>query len=262
MMFSKSLLLAAVCGVAFAADENDRVLSMPDFPEPFNTYPVYSGYLNIDASKSLHYMLIESQKSPSTDPLIIWFNGGPGCSSMLGFTQEHGPYKLDSGETTWTKNDYSWNREANMLYIESPAGVGYSICTGVKECNTYSDPESATDNLAAVLAFFTKFPEFKTNDLYISGESYAGIYVPYLTKYIDDYNTQNAADPTVFKPNLKGFMVGNGVTNYTYDCTPAYVEMGYWHSLYNTQLYDDMQAAGCNYGGYPMNTTSECIGYL
>jgi serine carboxypeptidase-like clade 2 len=121
-----------------------------------------------------------------------------------------------------------------MLYIESPAGVGYSICTGVKECNTYSDAESATDNLTAVLAFFTKFPEFKTNDLYISGESYAGIYVPYLTKYIDDYNTQNAANPAVFKPNLKGFMVGNGVTNYTYDCTPAYVEMGYWHSLYNT----------------------------
>lgn len=143
-----------------------------------------------------------------------------------------------------------------MLYIESPAGVGYSICTGIKECNTYSDAESATDNLTAVLAFFTKFPEFKTNDLYISGESYAGIYVPYLTKYIDDYNTQNAANPAVFKPNLKGFMVGNGVTNYTYDCTPAYVEMGYWHSLYNTQLYDDMQAAGCNYGGFPMNTTT------
>ena len=53
-------------------------------------------------------------------------------------------------------------------------------------------------------------------------------------------------------------MVGNGVTNYTYDCTPAYVEMGFWHSLYDTNMHDEMIANNCDYGGMPMNTTAEC----
>ena len=47
---------------------------------------------------------------------------------MLGFAQEHGPFVIDSGTNYWHQNFYSWNTEANMLYIEAPAGVGYSIC--------------------------------------------------------------------------------------------------------------------------------------
>lgn len=118
----------------------------------------------------------------------------------------------------------------------------------------------AKDNLAAVLAFFRKFPEFKNNDLYISGESYAGMYVPYLVNSIDAYNTANAADDTVFKPNLKGFLVGNGVTNYTYDCSPAYVEMAYWHSLYSQEIYDAIKANNCDFGGmYMQNATPACM---
>jgi carboxypeptidase C (cathepsin A) len=236
------LIISALAGAAIAADENDRVMSMPDMAD-FDTYPVYSGYLNVNEAKDLHYMFIESQNDIANDPLVIWFNGGPGCSSMLGFTQEHGPYKMESGTDFWEINPYAWNKFSNLLYIESPAGVGFSTCKGLRECNSYDDDESAADNLTAVLAFFEKHPEFKTNDLYVSGESYAGIYVPYLSYYIDQYNTTNAADDSVFKPNLKGFMVGNGVTNYDYDCTPAYVEMGYWHSLYNDELRDKIVSA-------------------
>ena len=92
-------------------------------------FSLYSGYLAIDGTpKQLHYVFAESQGNPTTDPLVIWFNGGPGCSSMLGFTQEHGPFVMEDGGSTFNKNDYSWNREANMLYIESPAGVGFSYC--------------------------------------------------------------------------------------------------------------------------------------
>ena len=96
---------------------------------------------------------------------------------------------MDSGTDFWAINDWSWNKKANMLYIESPAGVGFSYCKGVVECNQYDDDKSAADNLTAVLAWYEKFPEFKQHELYMSGESYAGIYVPYLTNAIDVYNT-------------------------------------------------------------------------
>lgn len=95
---------------------------------------------------------------------------------------------MENGETTFHYNDYSWNLEASMLYIESPGGVGYSTCGSRAEC-TFDDDTSATDNLNAILYFFnTLFPEFVANDLYISGESYAGIYVPYVVNQIDTYN--------------------------------------------------------------------------
>jgi len=177
---------------------------------------------------------------------------------MLGFTQEHGPYQLKSGTNFWQPNEYSWNKFSNMLYIESPAGVGFSTCHGLHECNDYDDDKSAADNLTALLAFYEKFPEFKKHDLYISGESYAGIYVPYLAHSIDEHNSSGNAS---FEVNLKGFMVGNGVTNYDYDCTPAYIEMGWWHSLYSQELRDKMEAAKCDFGGMPSRASAECRGY-
>jgi carboxypeptidase C (cathepsin A) len=83
--------------------------------------------------------------------------------------------------------------------------------------------------------------------LYISGESYAGIYVPYVTNAMDQYIVANENNTDVFKPNLKGFMVGNGCTNWDFDTTPAYIEMAYWHGLYDTDLYNTIQENGCLY---------------
>lgn len=91
-----------------------------------------------------------SRNSPKTSPNIIWFNGGPGCSSMLGFLQEHGPYIMDDGETSFKSNDYAWNQEANMFYFESPADVGFSLCPDPNEC-IWNDDNTASDNLDAVL---------------------------------------------------------------------------------------------------------------
>jgi serine carboxypeptidase-like clade II len=106
---------------------------------------------------------------------------------MFGFLKEHGPFVMEDGESTFKKNEWAWNKEVNMLYIESPAGVGYSYCESVKYCS-FSDQTSSMDNLDAILAFFQKFPDYLKNDLYLSGESYAGIYVPYLAWRIHEYN--------------------------------------------------------------------------
>jgi carboxypeptidase C (cathepsin A) len=128
-MFQKELILFALAALSQAKPEEDRVTSLPDVVDQFR-FEAFSGYLNVDEHKRLHYLFVESQSNPETDQLVIWFNGGPGCSSLLGFAQEHGPYVMNSGTDYWVENQYSWNREANMLYIESPAGVGFSYCHG------------------------------------------------------------------------------------------------------------------------------------
>jgi len=100
---------------------------------------------------------------------------------MLGFMQEHGPWVMENGGDSFHENDYSWNKEANMLYIESPAGVGFSICRGTEAECEFDDLKTSVDALAALNDFLgNKYPEFQSNDLYISGESYGGIYVPWL----------------------------------------------------------------------------------
>ena len=246
---------------ASAAVEADRVIALPG-QTTFDTYAFYSGYLDIaDTTNALHYMFVESQSSPSTDPLLIWFNGGPGCSTMIGWAQEHGPWILKDGEYEFTENPYSWNLRANVLYLESPAGVGYSYCGSTEDC-TFDDVSAADQNLKAVLKFFELYPEFGGNDLYITGESYAGIYVPYLAKWIYDFNQANKDDQSVFKPNLVGFAVGNGCTNWTYDCDAAYIPWGFWSSLYSQELRAKMLADKCDYSGhYLPNMTPVCAGY-
>lgn len=200
----------------------------------FDKYGLYSGYIDLAGTRKIHYVFVEAANDPTTAPVLVWTNGGPGCSSMLGFTQENGPFHIASGTTQFTPNEYSWNLEANVLYIEQPAGVGFSYCHGTEDC-TFDDHTAGQDNLHVILAWYEKYPEYKPNDLYLSGESYGGIYVPYMAWYIDQHNTTAGDD--VFKPNLKGFAVGNGVTNWKFDTAPAFVDMAYWHSLYDTKLH-------------------------
>jgi carboxypeptidase C (cathepsin A) len=85
------------------------------------------------------------------------------------------------------------------------------------------------------------------NDLYIAGESYAGIYIPQLVKRIDTYNTQHAGDAN-YKPNLKGFMVGNGITHWKYDADPAFIEQAYWYGIVDDSTYQQMKT--CDYSYY------------
>jgi hypothetical protein len=77
---------------------------------------------------------------------------------------------------------------------------------------------------------------------------------------IHEHNLANAANADVFKPNLKGIMVGNGVTNWKYDTEPAYLEMGYWHSLYDTKTYLEMKKDKCDYSGlvFDKEISTEC----
>jgi len=139
--------------------------------------------------------------------------------------------------------------------------VGFSYCSGAKDCS-FTDHTSAQDNLDTILAWYEKYPDYKQNELYISGESYGGVYVPYMAYFIDKFNEDHAGDST-FKPNLKGFAVGNGVTNWKYDTTAAFVDMGYWHSLYDTALHNQFADEQCDFTGpYMQKTSNQCMNLL
>ena len=216
---------------------------MPDCPK-FD-FDMYSGYLEVNANKSLFYTFVESMENPETDPLVIWYSGGPGCSSLLAFMQENGPCIIDDGEDFVKPNPYPWNMKANVLYIESPAGVGFSYAKN-KEDMKFNDIISSHDNLASLKSFYAKFPEYENHDLYISGESYAGLYIPYLAYRIHENNELSKIDGRKLI-NLQGIAVGNGATDWKYDTWPSYLTMAYHHKLMDEELYKTFVDNGCEW---------------
>ncbi|CAI4220896.1 unnamed protein product, partial [Auanema sp. JU1783] len=187
-------------------------------------------------TKYFHYWLTESQTShPSSDPLLLWLNGGPGCSSVGGLIEELGPFHIaDFGNTVYL-NPSSWNKFANVLFIESPAGVGYSYATN-DDIKT-NDDEVAQNNYDALLQFLIKFPEYRGREFYITGESYAGIYLPTLGFKI-------IQDKTNF-PNFKGMAIGNGVLN-VHNNYDTMIPLYYYHGVLRDELYNKIKYNCCN----------------
>ena len=97
---------------------------------------------------------------------------------MEGLFSENGPFILNNDGSNVTKNDYSWNKNANMLYFESPAGVGFS--QNLDENYPYNDTTTASDNYKALKIFFEIFDDLKNRNFFITGESYGGSYIPHL----------------------------------------------------------------------------------
>ena len=260
---------------AHAAVEFDRLTSFPDIAK-LPGFAIYSGYLTIDdtTGKAIHYLFAESQNNPKSDPVLLWLNGGPGCSSVKGFLSENGPFVLEDWSYNITANAYSWNKLANVLYFESPAPVGYSR-PGVPQDMDYNDEKTAHENLLAVKKFFELYSEFLSNEFYIVGQSYAGIYVPELTHKIYKDNLAGG------KVNLKGFVIGNPVVSYATDCENAFPEFGQSHAIVPNYLYEQWVNLRCSAynddrikcadlkekmheylkGLYPYDVYRECIEY-
>uniref|UniRef100_UPI00398E8AF3 lysosomal protective protein n=1 Tax=Pristiophorus japonicus TaxID=55135 RepID=UPI00398E8AF3 len=228
------LLLLGVSG-ALGYFSSDEVLSLPGLSTRLN-FRQWSGYLQAAPGIHLHYWFVTSQRDPVQDPLILWLNGGPGCSSLDGFLAENGPLHVKDDGSTLYINEYSWNKVANVLYLESPAGVGFSYADD--QVYATNDDEVADNNYLALQDFFRKFPSFMKNDFYVIGESYGGIYTPTLSLRI-----ANGAAPI----NLKGFAVGNGLSsNYFNDQSLVY--FGYYHGLFGDTLWANLNTYCCNGG--------------
>lgn len=132
----------------------------------------YSGYLSVGQNMNMFFWFFEARNNPSTAPLVTWFNGGPGCSSMIGLFQENGPCHFENGASEPSLNPNSWNNYANMLYIDQPIGVGFSYGT-----DDVTSTETAAPYVWTLLqAFFAQFPRYENRDFGIFTESYGGHY--------------------------------------------------------------------------------------
>ncbi|PBP28763.1 putative carboxypeptidase Y [Diplocarpon rosae] len=188
----------------------------------------YSGYLDDDENdKHLFYWFFESRNDPKNDPVILWLNGGPGCSSLTGLFLELGPSSIDKN-LKLHNNPYSWNANASVIFLDQPVNVGYSYSRSPVS-NTIA---AGKDVYALLTLFFKQFPEYAKQDFHIAGESYAGHYIPAFTSEILSHKKRNI--------NLKSILIGNGLTD----------------GLTQYEYYKPM---ACGKGGYPaVLDESEC----
>ena len=166
--------LASAAAVAAQSGDADLITNLPGWTGAQN---MYSGYVTVNAShnRNLFYWLVESAGDPSNDPLVLWTNGGPGCSSLSGgLFSEFGPFRPNAdGSLTLTPNPWTWTQHANIIFLEQPAGVGFSWSADTSDYTT-GDAQSAHDAYEFLLGFTARFPRYAGREIYISGESYGG----------------------------------------------------------------------------------------
>ncbi|CAI0427607.1 unnamed protein product [Linum tenue] len=209
-----------------AQQQLDKVLELPG--QNFEvSFAQYSGYLTVNekAGRALFYWFFEAVEDPGSKPLILWLNGGPGCSSIAyGLAEEIGPFHVKPDGASLYLNPFSWNQVANILFVDSPAGVGFS----------YSNTSS---------------------DMVTSGDKRTGHYVPQLSQAVVLHNKATNSQTL----NLKGFMVGNALTDDYHDHLGVFQFL--WSAgMISDQTYKQLNDA-CDSVSF-IHPSKACIRYL
>ncbi|KAK4476629.1 hypothetical protein RD792_015789, partial [Penstemon davidsonii] len=197
--------------------EKDRIEILPG--QPPVKFKQYGGYVTVNqtAGRAFYYYFTEAQNSEKSLPLLLWLNGA-----------------------------------ANVLFVESPAGVGFSYSNTTADFVTGGDRRTAIDNYAFILNWLNRFPEYKDRDFYISGESYAGHYVPQLAHTILAHNQE--ANKTII--NLKGIIIGNAVINDETDVQGMY-EYFASHAIISDETWEQI-AKYCDFSPNATTQTDLC----
>ncbi|KAM7272173.1 hypothetical protein ACFE04_026836 [Oxalis oulophora] len=263
----KTVAIADLPGDSTAKD--DKITSFPGQPNA-PEFEQYSGYVavNPERTKQLFYYFAESPTNASAKPLVLWLNGGavsddqywiyskivafagPGCSSFgTGAMTELGPFRVHNDGQTLFPNDYSWNNVANVLFLESPAGVGFSIT----DSHVIGDNQTMVDAYTFILKWLDRFPVYRDRDFYITGESYAGHYVPQLAVTILENN--KITNQSVI--NLKGIAIGNAYIDETTTSSGTFDY--YWsHAMISDETYSGILQF-CN---FTKNTSTNHCDYF
>lgn len=160
------------------------------------------GLVNMTNGDDMFYWLFRSRGNPSTDPLVMWLTGGPGCSSGIAVFYENGPFQINE-DLSLRVNPYSWNNASNLVFVDSPIGTGFSKCSSITHLDT--NEEQVAENIERLIrGLIEQNPEFQGREFFITGESYAGHYIPAIAYYL----TYNITTP--LPVTFKGVAIGNG----------------------------------------------------
>lgn len=256
---------AAVFRDAVAAPAADVVDALPGWDKPLFS-KTYSGYIPVggEDGKTMyeHYLFFESEGDVARDPIIMWTNGGPGASSFFGSFSELGPYFLSSaslqteaykssGVPTLFENAWRWTKLGSLLIRNLPPPIGFSYCDPVGpagdgySCGSWNDTKVAKHSATFMRNWMASFAEYSSHDLYLAGESYAGIYVPMLAREL-----VNGGDG--LSKQLKGIAVGDGCLGKSADglgaCVPEQgplwtVEFFHGHGQFSDRTYADIMSS-------------------
>ncbi|KUJ12819.1 peptidase S10, serine carboxypeptidase [Mollisia scopiformis] len=186
----------------------------------------YTGYLT-SGPKHFYFAYFESRSDPTSDPLVLWLNGGPGCSSMVGLFMELGPCIVNEGGDSARENVNSWINKANVFFLDQPIGVGFSYSSNHSAPGGQGGTFAASEDVYAFMRLWYKaFPESKSLPFSIAGESYGGHYIPVFADHIDKMNKISTLDDQI---PLESVLIGNGIfsdvkqrsSSYDISCTNA-----------------------------------------
>lgn len=191
----------------------------------------HSGYFTVNRAhgSNLFFWYFPAALHPETAPVVLWLQGGPGASSLFGLFTENGPFSVDINQTVKARQ-YSWHQQHHLIYIDNPVGTGFSTVADDAGYAT-NEKDVGRDLYSAMQQFFTVFSELRSHEFYITGESYAGKYIPALAHTIHHENAKLWWAPQRPKINLIGMAIGNGLSD------PLH-QMNYGDYLYQLGLID------------------------
>ncbi|CAD6267024.1 unnamed protein product [Miscanthus lutarioriparius] len=225
--------------ISRAAATSTVVTHLPGFDGPLPFY-LETGYVVIEeeTGAELFYYFVESERSPRTDPLLLWLSGGPRCSAFSALAFQNGPLKFvvepyDGTLPRLVYNPYSWTQMASILFLDSPVGSGFSYARDPKAYEV-GDISSSRQVLTFLRKWFDDHPKHLLDrPFYVGGDSYAGKVVPLIAHYISE-GIEDMQQPLI---KLKGYIVGNPFTGDKID-TNSRVTFSHSFGIISDQQYE------------------------
>ncbi|KAF6991850.1 hypothetical protein CFC21_008898 [Triticum aestivum] len=248
------LLLHLVARLPASTPAPAVVTHLPGFDGPL-PFHLETGYVGVEeeTGTELFYYFVESERSPGTDPVILWLTGGPRCSGFCGMVFQVGPINFvvapyNGSLPQLVYNPYSWSKIASIIFLDTPVGAGFSYAHDPKGYDV-GDISSSWQVVTFLDKWFSDHPRYASNPFYIGGTSYAGKVVPLIAQYISQGNEQRRQDEI----NLKGYLVGNPITGLRFDDFNSRIPYGHGVGIISDQLYEAaMENCEGNYVS-PMN---------